>query len=174
MTGPLFRSPSSTNCSASRGCTTVKPSDATVRRDYLGGCALAGAALEALLLAMVHLYREEVEAAARVAKVRGKPKPLLEWNLGELLEAAAGASWLPAGLKRGSTWDSRRARIGDYAEALRQIRNLVHPGCYLREHSPSRVTSRYLARSLDIVSVAVEHFEARVHECLRRAMEAEA
>ncbi len=145
-----------------------------VSKAYLGGCVLAGAALEALLIAMVHLYGEEIEAAGRVAKTKGKPKRLLDWNLGELLHAAAGASWLPAGLKPGSQWSARRARIGDHAAALRQTRNLIHPGRYLRDHFRSRVTAKYLSHSLEVLGIAVKHLEARVHESLRRSLEAEA
>jgi hypothetical protein len=34
-------------------------------KSYLAGCAVAAAALEALLLAMIHIYAGEIEAAGR-------------------------------------------------------------------------------------------------------------
>jgi hypothetical protein len=109
---------------------------------YLGGCILAAAAVEASLLTMVHLHRDEVERADLVPRLKnGRPKQLLQWNLGELAAAAVGCSWLPA-------------KIGDYVGALRQIRNLVHPGRYIREHSPSRVTPRSLETSLETLRKA--------------------
>jgi hypothetical protein len=122
---------------------------------------------------MVHLYSDELDASA-IAKSKGKPKPLLKWSFAELLRAARIANWLPAGLELGAKWSGRRARIGDYAEALRQTRNLVHPSRYVQDHSPSRVTTRYLSSSLETLEAAISHFEAKVHASLRKAMDDEA
>ena len=138
---------------------------------HLAGCVMAGAALEAMLLAMVHLYGDELDARA-IAKAKGKPKQLLNWSFADLLKAARIANWLPAGLELGAKWSGRRARIGDYAEALRQTRNLVHPSRYIQDHSPSRVTKRYLSSSLETLEAAISHLEAKVHDSLRKAMEA--
>jgi hypothetical protein len=52
-------------------------------------------------------------------------KPLLDWNLAELLRVAKAAEWLPSGLEYGKDdWDSRRPKIGDHAEVVRDIRTL--------------------------------------------------
>jgi hypothetical protein len=45
-------------------------------KSYLAGCAVAAAALEALLLAMIHIYGDEVESAGLVVKAKGRPKQL--------------------------------------------------------------------------------------------------
>ena len=140
---------------------------------YLAGCTMSGAALEALLLAMVNLYPSDVEAAGHLPNSKGKTKPLLDWSLGELVEAAARAGWLPTGLQPGAAWSTISARVGDYARVVQQLRNLVHPGRYVRDHSPSRVTKKYLARSLEIIEVANKYLEARVNESLRRQLEHE-
>jgi hypothetical protein len=135
---------------------------------YLAGRTMAGASLEALLLAMVHIYGNEVEAAGLVPMLKQKPKGLLHRTLSELLRAAAGMNWLPRELPIGGGWNTRRAKIGDYAEVLRQTRNLVHPARYLRDHSPSRVTKRYLVQSIEILEIASRHLREKVNASLRK------
>ncbi len=138
---------------------------------YLAGCAMAGASLEALLLAMVHMYGDEVEAAGFVAKTgKNQAKELRRWTLSELLQTAAGMHWLPAAIQTQEKWSGRRAKIGDYAKELMKTRNLIHPGRYLRDHSPSRVTQKYLTGSIEVLDAAHEQLQAKVHESLARKM----
>ena len=128
-------------------------------RAYLAGCVMLGSALEALLILMVNVYDEEA-AATGIVPMKGKniktPKPLLDWDLAELLRVAKAAKWLPAGLDPNDEWNSRKAKIGDYAEAARMIRNLVHAGRYRKEHFRGRVTKKHLERQFEIVEVCRE------------------
>src|SRR5262249_28680119 len=133
---------------------------------YLSGCVMAGAALEALLLAMVAMYGAELPGNL-VPRPKGKPKKLLAWTLADMVRAARGAGWLPAGMELDSRWNGRRARIGDYAEALRQIRNLVHAARFLQDHSQRRVTRKYLRQSLEILDASRSHLRAKVIDSLR-------
>ncbi len=135
---------------------------------YIAGCTMAGASLEAALLAMVHLNGDRVAAARLVPMLKQRPKPLLKWTLAELVRAAREMNWLPSGLQIGGAWNTRHAKVGDYAEALRQVRNLVHPARYLQDHSPSRVTKKYLKGSIEILQVASKYLVANVHASLRR------
>jgi len=82
---------------------------------------------------------------------KGKPKPLLAWDLAELLRVAKAAKWLPAALNPDDDWNSRKARIGDYAEGVRMVRNLAHPARYLKDHYGKRVTNKYLQRQFELV-----------------------
>ena len=75
---------------------------------------------------------------------KGKPKPLLEWNLAELLSVAKAANWLPAALDLNDSWNGRTAAAGDYAEVVRQLRNLAHPARYHEDLSAKRFTGKYL------------------------------
>lgn len=136
---------------------------------------MAGAALEAVLLAMLHLYGSEVEAdhTIPIPRSKGRPKDLLKWTLPEMLRAAAAMGWLPRALPDDAEWNTRLAQIGDYAEALRQTRNLVHPARYLQDHSPSRVTKKYLVLSIEVFEAASAHLEAKVHTSIRRTLNAE-
>jgi hypothetical protein len=62
----------------------------------------------------------------------------------ELLRVAKAADWLPAALDLNDPWDGKKARVGDYAEVVRQLRNLAHPARYREDLSGTRFTGRYL------------------------------
>src|SRR6266849_1033548 len=74
---------------------------------YLAGCIMLGAALEAQLVGMIHCFSEDVSGASCVPKRHGKPKALLQWGLGELLEVSKKLGWLPFGLSAAEAWSSR-------------------------------------------------------------------
>ncbi|WP_155753363.1 hypothetical protein [Burkholderia territorii] len=118
---------------------------------YLAGSVMLGSALEALLMLMVNVYENEVAATRAFPTRDSTPLPLLDWNLSQLLRVAKAAGWLPYALKMDGDWSGRKAKVGDYAEVSRMIRNLLHPGRYIKDHSPGRVTARYLARQFEIV-----------------------
>src|SRR5579883_1134360 len=101
-------------------------------RAYLAGSVTLGSVLESLLILMVNCYPEEAEETGKVPQEHGKAKPLLDWTLFQLLVVAKAASWLPSSQSLTDDWNSRKAKIGDYAEVARLVRNLVHPGSYLK------------------------------------------
>lgn len=118
---------------------------------YLSGCVMIGSALEAILISMVNCYHEEAEATHKIPKTsKGKVKPLLDWTLAELLKVAKAAKWLPSGLELEDGWNYKKAKIGDYAEVVRMVRNLLHPAKYLKEHSRGKITKKYLERQFEI------------------------
>ena len=140
---------------------------------YLAGCVMLGAALEAGLVAMVHCFPDEAARAEGVPHVKGEVKPLLQWTLAELLRVAKNVGWLPAGLQLAEAWDHKRAHIGDHAEVVRVLRNLVHPASFLSEHSGKRITSRHLAHAFEVLEVAQDHLHHKLIESLRTTIEAE-
>ena len=79
-----------------------------------------------------------------------------------MLRVASDMGWLPTGLRKGGKWISRKAKIGDYAEVLRQTRNLIHPARYVLDLSPTRVPKRYLVGSIEVFEVASLHLNAKV------------
>src|SRR6266853_67237 len=124
---------------------------------YLAGCITIASALESVLMAMFHLFGDKVQENCRIPTRNGRPKKLLKWTLNELLRVANEMQWLPRGLGDGEEWKARRARIGDYAEFVRQVRNLVHATRYIKDYGKRRVTKRHLQVSLESVEVAVKH-----------------
>ena len=138
---------------------------------YLAGCVMLGSALEALLMLVVNVYPEEAETAGNVPTSKGKPKPLLKWNLQELLAVAKLAGWLPSNFRVGDDeWVTRSAKIGDYAEVARMIRNLAHPARYHLDHSRKRVTARFLEQQFDVVLACQEWLENYNHNRLSEHM----
>jgi hypothetical protein len=140
---------------------------------YLAGCVMLGSALETLLVLMVNVYSVEAEATGKAPTKKGKPKPLLDWELGELLRVAKAAQWLPSGLDRSDDWSGRKARIGDYAEVTRMVRNLAHPARYAADHYRSRVTRKYLRHQFETVLHCRDWLMARNNKSLIEHMNAE-
>ncbi len=135
-------------------------------KTYLAGCIMAGAALEATLLAVANCLPEDASASPVAPRKKGNIKPLVEWKFHELLAVARAREWLPAGLSPEEEWDSVRARIGDYAEALRQIRNFVHPIRYALDFPRKRITIKHIRSSFQIAEAANDHLMNRILQAL--------
>lgn len=141
---------------------------------HLAGCVMLGSALETLLMLIVNVYPEEAETAGGVPTSGGKPKPLLKWNLQELLAVAKRAGWLPSHFRIGQDeWVTRNAKVGDYAEVTRVIRNLAHPARYYLDHSRKRVTTRFLEQQFEVVLACQEWLEKYNLDRLREHMRQE-
>ena len=138
---------------------------------YLAGCIMIGGALEASLLAFANCYPNEALSSTVAPTKRGSIKPLAEWSLAELLAVAKEQSWLSSGLSLSEQWDNEKAHIGDYAEALRQIRNFIHPVRYLLDFPHKRITKRYLEALFEIFEVANDYLMNKIGESLRIAFE---
>lgn len=147
----MRKSRKSGGCTASTGEKRCEKAKA-----YLAGCVMLGSALEALLILMVNVYHEAAMATGRVPTKGKKPKPLLDWDLAELLKVAKATGWLPAGLELDEDWNSRKAKVGDHAEVVRMVRNLPHPGRYRKEHFRGRITRKYLGHQFEVVDACRE------------------
>lgn len=140
---------------------------------YLAGCVMLGSALETLLILMINAFSEEADQTGKVPMKKGQPKPLLDWQFVELLRVAKAAKWLPSALDLNDDWSSRKARIGDYAEVVRQVRNLAHPARYVEDHQRKRVTAKYLQRQFDVVLLCRDWLAQRNNESLVKHMREE-
>jgi hypothetical protein len=140
---------------------------------YLAGCVMLGSALETVLIIMVDLDADEVEKTGRIPTSKGKAKPLLKWDLAELLKVAKAAGWLPSALDLDGDWNWRKAKVGDYAELVRMMRNLAHPARYLQDHTGRRVTSKYLQRQFEVVLACRDWLAAHNNRKLLKAIEEE-
>lgn len=132
---------------------------------------MEGAALEAVLLAVANCFPDEaLTSAAAPRRKDGTVKPLAEWSLADLVNVAKERAWLPTGLSPDENGDSAKWHIGDYADALRQLRNLVHPIRYAMDMPRKRITERYLESAFEIVDVVVQHLEKKLHDSLKEAL----
>jgi hypothetical protein len=94
----------------------------------LASCIMIGATLEAVLTGVVCMLYDE---ALKTGKAPAK-KPLLKWDLGDLLKVAKAAKWLPRDLQL----DPRLDPLGIHTvptDSIRQIRSFVHPARYFKE-----------------------------------------
>jgi hypothetical protein len=134
---------------------------------------MLGSALETILILTVNIYAEEAEQTGKVPTKKSQPKPLLEWQFVELLRVAKAACWLPSNLDLQDNWNSKKARIGDYAEVVRQVRNLAHPARSVADHYRCRVTAKYLQRQFEVVLLCRDWLAARNNKSLLEHMKEE-
>jgi hypothetical protein len=134
---------------------------------YLAGCVMVAANLEAALMCMCNIYSSDILDAS-IPTHKGKPKPLLKWNLHELLYVARDCGWLPAGLPLDADWNKKEAKIGDYAYVLKKIRNLVHAGPFVAETSWSTVTKQRLEWCYEVFNVANEHLLSKIYASIEK------
>jgi hypothetical protein len=134
---------------------------------YLAGCVMAGAELETALILMITAYPDDAMAANKLPRQKKAIKPLLHWNLAELLRVAKAAEWLPSGLEYGKDdWNAKKAKVGDYAEFVRDMRNLAHPARYMEDHYKKRVTKKYLDSVLDTINAVSSWLYSRIEKSL--------
>jgi hypothetical protein len=121
----------------------------------LASCIMLAATIEGYLVICVSTLPEEAEQAikrlkaAKQAKAKRIKKGLkvssvLNWDLGDLLQVAIEAKWLPSeALKR---FPFPVADTSDVlsADRIRELRNLVHPGCLVRERNGQTITREEL------------------------------
>jgi hypothetical protein len=136
---------------------------------HLAACVMIGAALESDLMAFCHCYAEEVPLDA-IPQRRAEPKHLLDWTLAELLRVAKKCGWLETELRVDEAWDPRRAEIGDWAEIVRQVRNLVHPARYLSDFAGRRITKKRRELCSDVLDAAQDQLLAKLHKSLEAAV----
>jgi hypothetical protein len=140
-------------------------------RSYLAGCVMVGAALEADLILMCDCYSDEIPVGLIPKGRNGKCKHLSDWSLFQLLRVARECNWLPSGLTLGDRWNQKKAEVGDYAVVVKETRNLVHAGRYIKDFPKSRLTKRRMEMCFEILEAASDHLLAKLHTSLKAAME---
>ena len=121
---------------------------------------------------MVSAYENEIPTDILPTKKK-ETKALLDWSLHDLIIIARDCDWLPAGLCLDDDWDRKRAKIGDYAVVIKEVRNRVHPARVLVQLPKGRVTKRHSKVTAVAFEAAVDHLEVKVHKSLARRIEEE-
>jgi hypothetical protein len=134
---------------------------------HLAGCVMLGSAVECLLVLFTDIYFEEALATGKAPTKKGKIKPLLKWDLAELLRVAEAANWFP------ETIEGKKASIRDSSLTLKQIRNLVHPARYLQDHHGRRVTKKFLDFSFETALDARDCLLDRIHTDIDKGLQEE-
>jgi len=133
---------------------------------YLASCVLLASALEAALLAMAECFAGEVAHLRRRSQAKELRRPRKEWGLSQLLVVAKSLEWLPSSHKDVDDLDPHDAKVGDYVEVVRVIRNLIHPGIYLREYPGEAITEKHLEISYKVLEIACECLSQRLERAL--------
>jgi hypothetical protein len=95
-----------------------------------------------MLIVVTNLFCDEARPVA-IAK-KWKLEDLLRWDLGQLLEVAKDATLLPEKLNLNLKMDLRAVKDPVPTDRIREVRNLVHPGRYLRERGGKEITRQEL------------------------------
>jgi len=132
---------------------------------YLAGCIMLGATLEAALLAFSYLFSSEIPEEL-IPKYNGKTKNLLSWDLSQLLKIARKCNWLPARLNVDEDWNHRKAHIGDYVIVLKDIRNLIHAGRYIRDFSNMRITKKRMLLCFETLEIATDYLLKKIYKSI--------
>jgi hypothetical protein len=133
---------------------------------YLGACVLAGAELEANLIAMCTLYDREVNGYLATLTAGRPPHNLDRWTLEHLIKVAVALRWL---LSRKRANAPRT--VGEWVELLRELRNLVHPGKHLRDYPRVRIGRLHYADARAVLKAANSWLLRRVETGLRASIE---
>jgi hypothetical protein len=101
---------------------------------FTAACAMAGAGIEAALIAQVCYSAADVQAAGRWQASKAAP---LDWPFEHLIQVAVALDWLPASranLPNDAPVEKLAGQVGDAVRFVQYARNLVvHPGKYVRE-----------------------------------------
>ncbi len=142
---------------------------------FLASCVMLGAELEATLLAMEKCYPDEV-AQTQTYSRKGE-HDLNRWQLIDHLKVARELGWIPSRLgleeiARTSGVEPEEALnngdIGYFADVVREIRDMLHPGRYLRLSSGVKVTAEYFERCYEVVDVVQEVLQRNLEQSLLR------
>lgn len=129
----------------------------------LAGCVSIAGAMEAGILAMAYCCGDEVPGTDTFRR-KGE-QDLRKWNLKELLDLAREMNWLPSkvpmdkiarlsgiepdeALKQGDLWY--------FADVVREVRDLVHPGRNLRLWSGVQISKEYLDSVEETVQIVFD------------------
>jgi hypothetical protein len=101
---------------------------------FTAACAMAGAGVEAALMAQACWSATEVRAAGRW---RGSKLAPLDWSFEYLIQVAVALKWLPASratVPYEEAVEKLAGEVGDAVRFVQYARNLVvHPGKYVLE-----------------------------------------
>ncbi|HHY45431.1 MAG TPA: hypothetical protein GX512_06965 [Firmicutes bacterium] len=134
---------------------------------YLASCVLLASALEAALLAMAECFAREVSEFTRRSRAKELSRPRKEWGLSQLLLIARNLDWLPSSHREIESLDPHDAKVGDYIEVVRVIRNLIHPGIYLREYPGEAITEKHLDISYRVLEIACECLSGKLDSAIQ-------
>jgi hypothetical protein len=127
----------------------------------LASCVFLEATVEAMLIAVINLFCDKARPVAIAKKL--KLEDLLKWDLGKLLEVAKDAKLLPEKLNLHPKMDPRPVKDSVATDRIREVRNLVHPGRYVRKPSGKEVTKDELDTQYATCHAAYDYLGKKIN-----------
>jgi hypothetical protein len=138
---------------------------------YFAGVIMLGSALETVLFNMCSSHYNDICTAGYTPKKqRGGRKPLKSWTLADMITVADKMGWLPRELERVDKDTVERAEVGDYADVVREMRNMIHLARYLDEGIPT-VSAQWLQTVFNILHQVTAHLLYQTAQSRRRYLE---
>jgi hypothetical protein len=131
---------------------------------FRGGCVLLGAALEGALLATAVTLESQLRSAGNWPK--GDP---LKWSLGDLLTVGVRAGWFPETPNVPPGMVPIPTQLGDTLRFVQWLRNLVHPGKFLREAAGVELDERLFSHAYETLDEAFDAVNAALLDALAEA-----
>ncbi|HXM26653.1 MAG TPA: hypothetical protein VN957_11585 [Chthoniobacterales bacterium] len=110
---------------------------------YLANCVMLAATIEGYLVILTSVFPEEAQQAlqqlqkAKQIGTRLRLSSVLRWHLGELLQVAKQANWLPS-------FDPDDASNPLSTDRIQELRNLIHPGRLVKDRGGRTITKKEL------------------------------
>ena len=148
------------------------------QRAYLAGSILYGAALEAALLAMAKCYPSRVRRTQTYQ--RQNRRRLDKWSLDLLLKLGRELKWIPSrgpideiARRSGISWDKAWSSgdLGYLADAVREIRDMVHPGRYIRLWKWVKITKGNYEFCDEVVRFVFDYLRAELEQSVLKSLE---
>lgn len=148
-------------------------------RAYLAGCVFLGAAIEGGLLATSKCYPSQVRQSLKYRSKRKKDRNLDKWGFLDLLELGRELRWIPSRIPMGKiarasgiTVKSALANgdLGYFADVVREIRNLVHPGVYVRKMRNVKIAKSYYRFCYDVEDIVFGYLYRKLEISIRRQL----
>lgn len=130
---------------------------------FFAGTVMLGAELEGLLLALMECYTDEVEECIlppRVKKNLSNWKTCSRLNLNHLLEIAMQMKWLVFDLSPSNEFHEKKAKVGDYAKIVQEMRNFIHPDRWIREWPEMEIGEEGYEAYFEILQVVKDWLRA--------------
>lgn len=130
---------------------------------YLAACVLLGSALEAMLLAMVSLFPEEVGKVISGAEFKNLGRNPKSWNLHDLLIVSFKTGWIPFK----DTKDPDQGELGDWLlNYVKELRNLIHPGKKIRDYKGIYLTKEHFESARIFIDLTIKHLLSKIEKSL--------
>jgi hypothetical protein len=144
----------------------------------LASCVMYAARMQATILAIALVHENEVIGSKTYQRM--SEPDLRKWQLSQLLDLSRELNWIPSSLPVGEIARTsgvepdealKRGDVGYFADHVREVRDMIHPGRYVRLWSGMPITNEFVESVEETVSVVNEILEAKLHETMKNSAE---